>query len=58
MTQRERIATFPSGRANRINVKTVETLTGARSLTLAEIEKYQAFAFDPGGAGPHGYPAC
>lgn len=47
---RERIATAPTSRANRFNAKTNETLTGARVITIAEVEQYQAFAFDPGGA--------
>jgi hypothetical protein len=51
MPQRERIATWPRGRANRFSVKPNETLTGARVITLAEVEKFQAMAFDPGGAG-------
>jgi hypothetical protein len=51
MTTRERIATWPQGRANRFSVKTAETLTGARVITPAEVERYQAMAFDPGGAG-------
>lgn len=48
---RERIATWPNGRANRFSARTAETLTGARVITLDEVERYQAFAFDPGGAG-------
>lgn len=50
MTTRERIATWPTNRANRFSVKTAETLTGARVITPAEVERYQAMAFDPGGA--------
>lgn len=50
MTQRESIATWPKRRANRMAVKALETLSGNRTLTIAEVEKYQAFAFDPGGA--------
>lgn len=48
---RERIAIAPNGRSSRMSVKRNETLTGARVITQAEIERYQAFAFDPGGAG-------
>jgi hypothetical protein len=48
---RERIATAPNGRSNRMSVKVNETLAGARVITQAEIERYQAMAFDPGGAG-------
>jgi hypothetical protein len=50
MTQRERIAIWPSDRASRVTVKPTETLTGTRTLTVPEIEKFQAFSFDPGGA--------
>lgn len=48
---RERIATWPTGRASRFSAKTVETLSGNRTITLDEVETYNAFAFDPGGAG-------
>lgn len=48
---RERIATWPNGRANRWSVKPNETLAGGRVITAAEVERYQAMAFDPGGAG-------
>jgi len=47
---RERIATWPSGRASRWSVATAETLTGNRVITVAEIETYNAMAFDPGGS--------
>ncbi|WP_328465526.1 hypothetical protein OHA21_43820 [Actinoplanes sp. NBC_00393] len=47
---RERIATWPRGTANRFSVKPNETLTGTRVITLAEINRFQGFAFDPGGA--------
>lgn len=47
---RERIATWPTGRASRFSVKTNETLTGARVITTDEVERYNALAFDPGGA--------
>lgn len=47
---REKIATWPSARASRLSVKATETLAGARVLTVAEIEQYNAFAFDPGGS--------
>lgn len=50
MTPREKIATWPSNRANRFNFASEETLSAARTITLAEIEKYQGFAFDPGGS--------
>lgn len=48
---RERIAIAPSNRASRFAAKTAETLSGARVITHAEVEQYQAMAFDPGGAG-------
>lgn len=51
MTQRERIATWPHDRANRISAKPAETLAGGRVITAVEVERYQAMAFDPGGAG-------
>jgi S-ribosylhomocysteine lyase LuxS involved in autoinducer biosynthesis len=47
---RERIATWPSNRANRFSVRAPETLTANRVLTLEEIERWQVFTFDPGGA--------
>lgn len=47
---REKIAIWPSDRASRINTKLKETLTAHRTITLDEIEKYNAFSFDPGGA--------
>lgn len=47
---RERIATAPSARASRFSAKASETLTGTRTLTYDEVETYNAFAFDPGGA--------
>lgn len=48
---RERIATAPNGRSNRFSARPAETLAGARVLTFDEVERFQAFAFDPGGAG-------
>lgn len=48
---RERIATWPTARASRFSVKTNETLSGNRTVTVAEVETYNALAFDPGGAG-------
>ena len=51
MSGRERIAIAPTDRASRMSVKVNETLTGARVITVAEVERYQAMAFDPGGAG-------
>ena len=47
---RERIAIAPSDMASRINTKVKETLTGHRTITLAEINMYNGFSFDPGGA--------
>ncbi len=48
---RERIAVGSMTRASRFPAAAVETLTGTRVITDAEVEKVQAFAFDPGGAG-------
>jgi hypothetical protein len=48
---REKIATWPSATSSRFTTKPSETLSGARVITLAEVEQYQAFSFDPGGAG-------
>lgn len=48
---RENIAIGPNGRASRFSAATEETLSGNRTLTFDEIERYQAFAFDPGGSG-------
>ncbi len=31
--------------------RSVETLSGARSITVAEVDQYNALAFDPDGAG-------
>lgn len=47
---RENIAIAPTGRASRISAKGTETLAANRTITNKEIEKYNAFAFDPGGA--------
>jgi len=47
----EDIAVRPSDKASRMTCRALETLTGNRTITVAEIEQYQAFAFDPGGAG-------
>ena len=47
---REAIATAPNGRANRWSAKTTETLSANRTLTLDEIERYNAVAFDCNGA--------
>lgn len=47
---REKIATWPTARASRFSAKALETLAGARVLTMDEIEAYNAVAFDPGGA--------
>lgn len=48
---RERIATWPTQHASRFSAKPEETLSGTRTITLDELESYNAFAFDPGGAG-------
>ncbi len=54
---RERIATHPTARANRWSVKPVETLSDDRVITIAEVEQYQAFSFDPAGARNVDLPA-
>ncbi|WP_330438813.1 hypothetical protein OHB44_27980 [Micromonospora sp. NBC_00821] len=48
---RENIATAPNGRANRWSVKSTEVLAAHRTLTVDEIERYNAVAFDCNGAG-------
>lgn len=50
MSVRERIATWPTDRANRWSVKTTETLAGDRDITVFELDQYQAFSFDPNGS--------
>lgn len=51
MGVREPIAVGSTQRASRFPQKAVETLSGNRTITLAEIEAQQGFAFDPGGSG-------
>ncbi|UJW32396.1 hypothetical protein L3Q67_01000 [Saccharothrix sp. AJ9571] len=51
MTQREKIAIAPTGRASRMSIKPVEVLAAHRTISGLEVERYQAMAFDPGGAG-------
>lgn len=49
---RENIAIGPSGRASRFSAATAETLSGNRTITFDEMERHNAFAFDPAnGAG-------
>jgi hypothetical protein len=36
--------------SSRFPQKPLETLTGARTITVDEIDQYQGFAFDPGGS--------
>lgn len=45
---REAIATWPKAAASRVTVRTAETLAGNRTITLAELEQWQALIFDPG----------
>ncbi len=40
-----------------MTTKATETLAGNRTLTVAEIEQYQAFSFDPAGARDLTLPA-
>lgn len=51
MAVRKGIAIWAKDRASRFPAKPVETLTGTRVITAAEMEQYQIFLFDPGGAG-------
>lgn len=46
---REHIATWPQTRANRLNTKSLEALSGTRVITLDEIETYNAMIFDANG---------
>jgi hypothetical protein len=48
---REAIAIAPTGRASRMSVRANEVLSGARVITVDEVERFQAFAFDANGAG-------
>ncbi len=48
---REKIAVGSTQHSSRFPAKAAETLSGNRTITLAEIDQYQFFAFDPGGAG-------
>lgn len=47
MSQREKIATWPTDRANRVAVRAVEALSGNRTITPVEIESWQALVFNP-----------
>ena len=47
---REKIAIAPTAQASRISAKLVETLAGNRTLSIDEVNTYNGFAFDPGGA--------
>jgi hypothetical protein len=44
---REKIATWPSALASRVTVRAAEALTGNRTVTLAELEQWQALIFNP-----------
>lgn len=44
---RESIATWPKAQASRVTVRASEALSGNRTITLAEVEQFQAFVFDP-----------
>lgn len=54
---RESIAIKSMQQASRFPPKPVETLAGNRTLTAAEIDRYQFFAFDPAGARDLSLPA-
>jgi hypothetical protein len=51
MSSRERIATWPSDRANRQTNRPTEILSGTRVLSLAEVDQWQTLSFDCNGAG-------
>ncbi|HEU4542206.1 MAG TPA: hypothetical protein VFR23_13845 [Jiangellaceae bacterium] len=44
---RERIATAPTSRANRVTVRPSESLSGNRTITVDEIERWQVLVFNP-----------
>lgn len=48
---REKIAVGSTQTASRFPGAAAETLTGARTITRKELDRSQAFFFDPGGAG-------
>lgn len=48
---REKIAVNSSNQSSRFPARPLETLGAARVITLAELDQFQSFAFDPGGAG-------
>lgn len=48
---REHIGINSETDSSRFPQKPVETLSAARTITVKEIDQYQGFAFDPGGAG-------
>ena len=48
---RENIAAGSLQSASRFPAAKAETLTGARTITVAEVRRWNALAFDPGGAG-------
>lgn len=48
---REHIGIDSQTSSSRFPQKPVETLAATRTITVKEIDQYQGFAFDPGGAG-------
>lgn len=48
---RERTAIISEQESSRFPARLAETLAGNRTLTIDEVNTYQALAFDPGGAG-------
>lgn len=48
---REKIAVGSLQSSSRFPAKVVETLSADRVITLDEIDRFQSFAFDPGGLG-------
>ena len=47
---REPIAINSNNNSSRFPAKTAETLAANRTITQAEADRYQSFAFDPGGS--------
>lgn len=54
---RERIAVNSTYNSSRFPAKPVEALSADRVITLAELDRYQSFAFDPGAARNVDLPA-
>lgn len=48
---REKIAINSTSQSSRFPARPLETIAATRVITLAELDQFQSFAFDPGGAG-------